>query len=146
MGLAEGLKIGEVKSEAEAESKLASAGIVPKNGWIADYPLTPNIIDELQNAIGEAADSGKIAMKRDEAMRVFQDLIMDVEGQHAGVEPPAGWQSYPEPYYYPRFYSYPYYYPYYFSFYYPYPYYYRGYYGYYRFPRPYFYHYRRHWR
>jgi len=76
MKLAEGLKIGEVKSEAEAENKLALVGIAPKNGWIGDYPLTPNIIGELRNAVGEAADSSKIAMKKDEAIKVFQDLVM----------------------------------------------------------------------
>jgi len=74
--LAEGLRIGEVKSEAEAESKLASVGIAPKNGWIADYPMMANIIGELRNAVGEAADSGKIGMKKDEAIKVFQDLVM----------------------------------------------------------------------
>jgi hypothetical protein len=144
MRLAEALKIEEVKNEAEAESKLASVGIVPKNGWIADYPLTPDVIGELQKAVGEAADSGKIAMNKDEAIKVFQNLVMDIEDQYARVEPPPGWQPYSEPYYYPRFYAYPYYYPYYFSYYYPYPFYYRGYYGYYRFPRPYYYPYRRH--
>jgi hypothetical protein len=145
MRLAEALKIGEAKSEAEAESMLASVGILPKKGWIADYPLTPVVIGELENAIGEAANSGKIAMNRDEAMKVFHDLIMDIQGQSAQVEPHAGWQPYTEPYYYPRFYAYPYYYPYSFSFYYPYPYY-RGYYGYYGFPRPFYYPYRRYWR
>jgi hypothetical protein len=131
--LAEVLKIGEVKSEAEAESRLASVGISPKNGWIADYPLTPNIIGELQNAVGEAADSGKIAMKRDEAVKAFQDLVKSIESQRAGLElPPAG-QPYPEPYYYPWYYYYPYPFPY------PYPYYFGGYYR-YHFPH------RRHWR
>jgi hypothetical protein len=112
MELAEVLKIGEVKSEAEAESRLASLGIAPKNGWIADYPLTPNIIEELQNAVGEASDSGRIAMNREEAIRAFQDLIASIESQNAGVEPPPDRERYPEPYYYPRFYYYPYYYPY----------------------------------
>ena len=125
MELAEVLKIGEVKSEAEAESQLASLGIAPKNGWIADYPLTPNIIGELRNAVGEAADSGKIAMNREEAIRAFQDLITSIESQNAGVEPPPGREPYPEPYYYPRFYSYPYYSPYPYTF---------G--GYYRFHHP----------
>ena len=74
--LAEGLKVGEVKSEAEAESKLALLGIAPKNGWIADYPLTPNIIRELRNGVGEAADSNKIAMNKDEAIKMFEDLVM----------------------------------------------------------------------
>ena len=130
--LAETLKIGEVKSEAEAEGKLASVGILPKNGWIADYPLTPKVSAELENAIGEAADSGKIAMKRDEAIKLFKDLVVDIENEYAQAEPPPGNQPYPERYVYP----YPYFYPYY----YPYPYYF----GYYRFyyPYPYF----RHWR
>jgi hypothetical protein len=117
MKLVEALKIGEVKSEAEAESKLASVGIAPKNGWIADYPVTPDIIGELQNTIGAALDSGKLATKKDEAMKAFKDLIMDIESQYAGVEPPPEGQPPPEPYYY-----------------YPYPYY------------PYSYPYRRHWR
>jgi hypothetical protein len=107
MELAEALKIGEVKSEAEAESRLASVGIAPKNGWIADYPLTPNIIGELQRAVEEAADSGKIAMNREEAIGAFQDLIASLESQNARVEPPPDRVPYPEPYYYPRFYFYP---------------------------------------
>jgi len=130
MKLAEALKVGEVKSEAEAESKLASVGISPKNGWIADYPLTPNVISELKNAIGEAADSGKIAMKKDEALKVFQDLIVDIENEYAQVEPPPGNQPYTESYGYPRFYFYPYDYPY--ADYYPYPFYFGGYYRFYR--------------
>ena len=121
--LAEALKIGPVKSEAEAENMLASVGIAPRNRWIADYPVTPDIIGELQKTVGAAVDSGKIAMNKDEAMKAFQDLIMDIESQYAGVEPPPGSQPYPEPYYCPE----PYYYPYY----YPYPYYFGGYYRYY---------------
>ncbi len=111
MELAEVLKIGEVKNEAEAESKLASIGITPRNGWIADYPLTPKIIGELENAVREAADSGKITMGREEAVQAFRDLTASLDSQNAGVETaPEG-----EPYYYPRIYYYPYYYP-------PYPY------------------------
>jgi len=120
MELAEVLKIGEVKSEAEAESKLASLGIAPKNGWIADYPLTPNIIGELRNAVGEASDSGKIAMNREEAIRAFQDLIKSIESQNAEVEPPPGREPYPGPYYYPYYYPYPYTFGGYYRFHYPY--------------------------
>jgi hypothetical protein len=127
MELAEVLEIGEVESEAEAESRLASLGIAPKNGWIADYPLTPNVIEELRNGVAAAADSGKIAMNREEAIMAFQDLMTSIKSQDAGVEPPPSSQPYPEPYYYP--YHYPYYYPYY----YPYPYYFGGY---YRFHHP----------
>jgi hypothetical protein len=120
--LAEVLKIGGVKSEAEAESTLASLGIAPKNGWIADYPLTPDIIGELRNAVGEASDSGKIGMNREEALKAFEDLITSIESQNAGIEPPPVRDPYPESYYYPRFFYYPYSYPY------PYPFTFGGYY------------------
>jgi hypothetical protein len=103
--LADALKIGQAQSEAEAESMLASVGITPKNGWIADYPVTPDIIGELQDSITEAVDSGKLAMKKDEAMKVFQDLIAqqglpvraDIESQYAGVQPPQNYPDYYEP-------------------------------------------------
>jgi len=135
MELAEELKLGEVKSEAEAESKLASVGVLPKSGWIADYPLTPNVIAELEEAIGEAADSGKLAMKRDEAIKVFQDLIVNIENEYAEAEPARESRLDTPPYYYPGFYYYPFFYPYY----YPYPYF--GYYRFYHYPYyPYFRH------
>jgi len=94
--LAETLKIGSAKSEAEAENMLASIGVSPKNGWIADYPVTPDIIGELQNAIATAADSGNLAMNKDQAMKALQDLTTQqglpvragAETQYAGVEPP----------------------------------------------------------
>ena len=72
--LAESLKMGQPKSEAEAETMLTSVGIAPKNGWIADYPVTPDIIGELENAIGSAVDSGKVGIKKEAAVKAFQDL------------------------------------------------------------------------
>ena len=72
--LVDRLKIGTAENEAEAESMLASTGIAPRNGWIADYPVTPDIIGELQDAVGEAVDSQRLAMGKDEALRQFQDL------------------------------------------------------------------------
>jgi len=97
--LAEALKLGPVTGEAEAESILVSVGIAPRNGWIADYPLTPDIIGELQTSLGEAVDSGRLAMKKDEAMKALQDLTAeqdlprraDNESRDAGDElPPSG--------------------------------------------------------
>src|SRR5512137_269998 len=67
--LADRLKMGLLGSEAEAESALASAGIAPRNGWIADYPITPDIAGELETAIIQATDSGRLALSRDEALR-----------------------------------------------------------------------------
>ena len=69
MKLADKLKIGTPQSEAEAENILASSGIAPRNGWIADYPVTPDIIGELQNTVSGAVDSGKLAVNKDEAMK-----------------------------------------------------------------------------
>jgi len=109
--LADGLKIGTTQSEAQAESMLASSGIVPKNGWVADYPVTPDIIGELQNAISGAVDSGKLALNKDEAIRMFQDLIAqqglpvraESEGQYAGVEQPYAQEAPPQDY--PQYYE-----------------------------------------
>src|SRR5262245_31225986 len=63
--LAKSLNISKSGDEAEAESKLASAGISPKNGWIADYPMTPDILSEVQGATAKAAESGKVEMSKE---------------------------------------------------------------------------------
>ena len=77
--LAEALKIGKANSEAEAESMLASAGITPKNGWIADYPVTPDIIGELEKAVGEAADAKKLTLGKNEALKVLRTVAVEQE-------------------------------------------------------------------
>jgi len=98
--LAEVLKIGQTKNEAEAENMLATVGIAPKNGWIADYPVTPDIIGELQSAIGGAADAGKLRMSRDEAVKAFQDLaaqqglpVKADEKRQNPIEPPRDYEE-----------------------------------------------------
>jgi len=75
------LKIGRAKSDAEAESMLALVGIAPKNGWIADYPVTPRVIGELQNAVGGAADSGKLVMRKNNAITALLNLAAQ-QGLH----------------------------------------------------------------
>jgi hypothetical protein len=86
---------------------LTSAGIAPKNGWIADYPVTPDIIGELQNAIDDVAESGGLSMSRDEATKTLENLTVEVglpvmasgEGvdQFADSKPPGGYGSYLNP-------------------------------------------------
>jgi hypothetical protein len=68
------LKLGTPDSETQAEDMLTSVGILPKNGWIADYPVTPDIIGELQDAVAAAADSKKLPMGKEEALKVVQDV------------------------------------------------------------------------
>jgi hypothetical protein len=77
--LAEALKIGRVESEAEAESLLASVGIAPKNGWIADYPMTPDIIGELEKAVSEAADAKRLPIGKNDALKAFRTTAVEHE-------------------------------------------------------------------
>jgi len=76
--LVDALKLGPVETEVEAETTLTSLGITPRNGWIADYPVTPDMLIELQNAVGMAADSGKLSMYRYEATNVVQGVATDL--------------------------------------------------------------------
>jgi len=99
------LKIGTAKNEVEAETMLGSSGISPKNGWIADYPVTPIIIGELQGAIGYAADSKKLPMGKEEALKAFQDftasvglsIVADTSGSYTENEPPMNYRVYSDP-------------------------------------------------
>jgi hypothetical protein len=93
--LATALKLGMPNNEAQAEDLLTSAGIAPKNGWIADYPVTPNVIGEMQNAVTTAADAKKLSMGKDEALKAFQGLTTEFglavspgSGQYAESQPP----------------------------------------------------------
>ena len=103
--LAEALKVGQARTEADAENFLASVGITPRNGWIADYPVTPDIIGELQNTIGETADSGKLTLTKEEATKAFQGLLAqqglpvraDMESQNPGDQPPQNYPQYNDP-------------------------------------------------
>lgn len=73
--LAGALSLGTSRDEVEAENQLSAAGITPKNGWIADYPVTPDIIDELYKAVHETASSGKIQLSVDLALQRFNDVV-----------------------------------------------------------------------
>ncbi len=88
--LAAALGLGTTEDEVEAENLLGSAGIAPRNGWIADYPVTPDIISELQKSVGDAADAKKIALNRDEALaglgKVNTELSLAVK-PYTGEEP-----------------------------------------------------------
>ena len=72
MQLAEALKLGPVADEAKAEELLSSLGIEPKNGWIAEYPVTPEVLGDVEKGIAMASDQGKIALTKDQALKLFQ--------------------------------------------------------------------------
>jgi len=93
--LAPALKLGTPTTEVQAEDMLTSVGIAPKNGWIADYPMTPIVVGEVQNAIIGAIDSRKLSMERDEALKAFGGLtsefnlaVVPATGQQAEAQPP----------------------------------------------------------
>jgi hypothetical protein len=72
VSLAKSLGMGAPQNEADAENLLASVGIAPKNGWIADYPVTPDVLGDLQEAVVAASDSGRLPMGKDEALKSLQ--------------------------------------------------------------------------
>jgi hypothetical protein len=75
--LAEALKLSTTEDEAEAQRVLAEAGIVPGNGWIGDYPVTPDIVGELEAAIAGASESGRVVLGKDEALGAFEAVLAD---------------------------------------------------------------------
>jgi hypothetical protein len=93
--LAPALGLGTPNSEAEAEDMLTSVGIAPKNGWIADYPITPIVIGDLQNAVTGAADAHKLPIGKDDALTALRNLTVEFglavtpggSGQYAGNQP-----------------------------------------------------------
>ncbi len=92
------LNLGTATTEAQAEDMLTSVGIAPKNGWIADYPMTPIIIGQLQSAVVAAAATKKVPMEKDEALKAFQCLTTEFglavvpgpgqSGQYTESQPP----------------------------------------------------------
>jgi len=73
--LAPALGLGTPTDEAEAESKLNAVGVSPKNGWIADYPVTPDIVGEIQTSVGESADAGTLRIAKDTALMAVQNVV-----------------------------------------------------------------------
>ena len=75
--LEQALGVGSSRDEVEAETTLGNLGVAPRNGWIADYPVTPDIIGELNISVSDAVVSGKLAMSKDAALKTFQDVIAE---------------------------------------------------------------------
>lgn len=95
--LAAVLDLGTPENEAEAESLLAKAGVAPLNGWISDYPVTPEILGQIQDAASKAASEGKLTMTAEESSRGIASLASQMnlptpagaEAQGEGSNPPA---------------------------------------------------------
>lgn len=72
--LANALAVAVNVDEIEAETRLGTLHIAPKNGWIAEYPVTPDVLMELQQAVLDAAVAKKLAMGKEEALSRFNDV------------------------------------------------------------------------
>jgi hypothetical protein len=66
--LAVQLNVGNPADEADAADMLARNGVAPVNGWLSDYPVTPQIIGQLQESVSRAASEGKLQMTADQAV------------------------------------------------------------------------------
>src|SRR5512135_3675969 len=90
--LAVELKLGNPENEAAAEDMLAKAGISPLNGWISDYPVTPEIVGQLGDSITTAANQGNLPMSAEEGKKGLYSLASEMNlptpaGPGAGTAP-----------------------------------------------------------
>jgi hypothetical protein len=76
--LASELGLGNPSDEAVAEELLAKAGVAPLNGWISDYPMTPVIVGQLQDAIAQASAQGALPMSSSEATEALTILAAEM--------------------------------------------------------------------
>jgi hypothetical protein len=77
--LAIALNLTASSDEAEDESALSLIGIQPRNGWIADYPITPDIIAEVRGSTARAASSGSLKMAEAEAAGIVDKVGIDMK-------------------------------------------------------------------
>jgi len=73
--LAQALALPNAEDEEEAIDALVTVGIVPTGGWMADYPMTPQLVTTLRDTVMAAA--GRLGIGSDTAMNIFTQLIAD---------------------------------------------------------------------
>lgn len=98
------LGVGTSHDEIEAESLLGNVGIMPRNGWIADYPVTPDVVGELYKAVRDAAAAGRITTSIAESLKRLDGVINDAglavapyTADSTSQGPPPGADNYPNP-------------------------------------------------
>jgi len=76
--LAAELNLGKANDEETAVTLLAQAGIAPANGWIPDYPVTPQIVGQLSEAIAQAVTDGSLLMDPGDADQVLNRVAAEM--------------------------------------------------------------------
>ena len=90
--LATALNLTKSNDEAAAESSLAAINIAPRNGWISDYPMTPDIIYEVRESAARSASAGSLNMSEADAgstvdrIGIAMNLPVKVAGESYGYE------------------------------------------------------------
>ncbi len=72
--LATALHLTSSHDEAAAENSLIAIDIAPRNGWISDYPTTPDIIAELRESAARSALSGNLSISEADAARAVDSV------------------------------------------------------------------------
>ncbi len=72
--LATALNLTSSHDEAAAENSLAAINIAPRNGWISDYPMTPDIIAEVRESTSRSASSGSLSSSEADAARTVDSV------------------------------------------------------------------------
>ncbi len=95
--LAAALDLGTPTSEAEAEELLVKADIAPLNGWLSDYPVTPQIMGQLETAISFSVAQGKLAMSSDQAVLGLHRVAAQLDLPTPAEQGPATTEGSPPP-------------------------------------------------
>ncbi len=72
--LATALKLTSSHDEAAAENSLSKINIAPKNGWISNYPVTPDIVAEVRDSTARSASAKTLKMPEAEATRIVDSV------------------------------------------------------------------------
>lgn len=79
VNLANALGVSSTSDPVEAENALAKVRVAPQNGWIGDYPMTPDLVGEVRQALDDAVLNGDLALSRDDALQRFDTATGNVD-------------------------------------------------------------------
>jgi hypothetical protein len=81
--LAQSLGLPAAEDEEGAIRALNALGIHAVDGWTADYPMTPQVVAELRDAVIATAAAGQLNMSLDAAMSAYAEVAAEF-----GLPPP----------------------------------------------------------
>ncbi len=87
VNLATAFNLTSSQDETVAESYLASINIMPRNGWISDYPVTPDIIAEIRKSAATSASSGYLQISEADAVELVDNISVAMNLPIANNDP-----------------------------------------------------------